>query len=233
MEKPANIGAYRFLPPVDALKKAVTDLRASQHPDLIVWRRIRDSAATSIPGRPKAGGKCSLQSGGGVPGVDAIVFGHSQQGTGGSYGPVTFCWCNQELGHLAGPPGFHAGTEAGRRLDRSPKEKPPDSRNRGDGSRARHPGYRETLSGACGTLPGHPGGRFFGPLSAALGRVEDTAIVDAVQEAQLYYSKADVSFTALFNPAVRVPQGQVTVRRSRRSIHTTTTCTSSKETAKW
>jgi 2',3'-cyclic-nucleotide 2'-phosphodiesterase/3'-nucleotidase len=51
------------------------------------------------------------------------------------------------------------------------------------------------------------------PLSAALGRVEDTAIVDAVQEVQLAYSHADVSFTALFNPAVRVPQGQVTVRQ--------------------
>jgi 2',3'-cyclic-nucleotide 2'-phosphodiesterase/3'-nucleotidase len=49
--------------------------------------------------------------------------------------------------------------------------------------------------------------------TAALGRVEDTPLVDAVQQVQLFYSHADVSFTALFNPAVRVPKGQVTVRQ--------------------
>ena len=30
---------------------------------------------------------------------------------------------------------------------------------------------------------------------------------------QLYYSKADVSFTALFDPQVRIPRGEVTVRQ--------------------
>jgi len=49
-------------------------------------------------------------------------------------------------------------------------------------------------------------------LEATRGREEDTAIVDAVQEAQLYYAQADVSLTALFNPEVRIPKGQVTVR---------------------
>ena len=50
-------------------------------------------------------------------------------------------------------------------------------------------------------------------LSAARGREEDTAVVDLVQRVQLFYSKADVSFTALFDPQVRIPQGQVTVRQ--------------------
>ena len=50
-------------------------------------------------------------------------------------------------------------------------------------------------------------------LSAARGREEDTAVVDAIQRVQLFYSKADVSFTALFDPEVRIPQGQVTVRQ--------------------
>ncbi len=50
-------------------------------------------------------------------------------------------------------------------------------------------------------------------LSAARGREEDTAVVDLIQRVQLFYSKADVSFTALFDPAVRIPQGQVTVRQ--------------------
>ena len=49
--------------------------------------------------------------------------------------------------------------------------------------------------------------------SAQLGRVTDSALVDAVHQVQLYYSKADVSLTALYNPSVRVPKGQVTVRQ--------------------
>ncbi len=35
-EKPENIGSYRFPPPVDVLKKTVAELRAREHPDLIV-----------------------------------------------------------------------------------------------------------------------------------------------------------------------------------------------------
>ena len=51
------------------------------------------------------------------------------------------------------------------------------------------------------------------PLSAALGRVRDTALVDAIHAVQLHYARADVSFTALFNPRVRVSEGPVTVRQ--------------------
>ena len=49
-------------------------------------------------------------------------------------------------------------------------------------------------------------------LSGARGRYEDSAIVDAIHEVQLHYTKADVSLTALFRPQARVPQGPVTVR---------------------
>jgi 2',3'-cyclic-nucleotide 2'-phosphodiesterase/3'-nucleotidase len=50
-------------------------------------------------------------------------------------------------------------------------------------------------------------------LSAALGRVEDTAVIEAIQRVQLEYAKADVSFTALFDPGVRIAKGRVTVRQ--------------------
>jgi 2',3'-cyclic-nucleotide 2'-phosphodiesterase/3'-nucleotidase len=50
-------------------------------------------------------------------------------------------------------------------------------------------------------------------MSAATGRVEDTPIVDAVQQVQLFYSHADVSFTALFNPSLRIPKGRITIRQ--------------------
>ena len=49
-------------------------------------------------------------------------------------------------------------------------------------------------------------------LSGARGRFEDTALVDAIHEVQMHYAQAEVSFSALFNPRVRVPRGQVTAR---------------------
>jgi 2',3'-cyclic-nucleotide 2'-phosphodiesterase/3'-nucleotidase len=49
-------------------------------------------------------------------------------------------------------------------------------------------------------------------LTAARGRLEDTALVDAIHEVQLHAARADVSFTALFQPRVRVSRGPVTAR---------------------
>jgi 2',3'-cyclic-nucleotide 2'-phosphodiesterase/3'-nucleotidase len=49
-------------------------------------------------------------------------------------------------------------------------------------------------------------------LSGARGRFEDSALVDAIQEVQLHYSGADVSFSSLFDARVRVARGPVTVR---------------------
>ena len=51
-------------------------------------------------------------------------------------------------------------------------------------------------------------------LSAATGRYEDTALVDAIHEVQLFYTKADVSLSALFNPRLTVRKGSVTVREA-------------------
>jgi 2',3'-cyclic-nucleotide 2'-phosphodiesterase/3'-nucleotidase len=49
-------------------------------------------------------------------------------------------------------------------------------------------------------------------LTGARGRFEDSALVDAIQEVQMHYAKAEVSFASLFNPRVRVPRGKVTAR---------------------
>jgi 2',3'-cyclic-nucleotide 2'-phosphodiesterase/3'-nucleotidase len=49
-------------------------------------------------------------------------------------------------------------------------------------------------------------------LSGARGRFEDTALVDAIHEVQMHYANAEVSFSSLFDPRVRVPRGRVTAR---------------------
>jgi 2',3'-cyclic-nucleotide 2'-phosphodiesterase/3'-nucleotidase len=51
-------------------------------------------------------------------------------------------------------------------------------------------------------------------LRGELGRFEDSALVDAIHEVQLHYTKADVSLSALFNPRVVVNAGPVTVREA-------------------
>ncbi len=51
-------------------------------------------------------------------------------------------------------------------------------------------------------------------LSAATGRYEDTALVDAIHEVQLAATQADVSLSALFNPRLVVQKGPVTVREA-------------------
>ncbi len=69
----------------------------------------------------------------------------------------------------------------------------------------------------------------------ALGRVEDTAIVDAVQEAQLYLLQGRrlVRFV-MFNPGrPRFRKAKPLSGRSRRSTPTITSFTWSKETARW
>ena len=50
-------------------------------------------------------------------------------------------------------------------------------------------------------------------ISAAESRIEDTAIIDAIQTVQMHYAKADVSFSAAFNPRAVIPKGPVTVRQ--------------------
>jgi 2',3'-cyclic-nucleotide 2'-phosphodiesterase/3'-nucleotidase len=50
-------------------------------------------------------------------------------------------------------------------------------------------------------------------LSGARGRFEDSALVDAIQAVQMHYAQAEVSFSALFHPQVRIPRGKVSVRQ--------------------
>jgi 2',3'-cyclic-nucleotide 2'-phosphodiesterase/3'-nucleotidase len=50
-------------------------------------------------------------------------------------------------------------------------------------------------------------------LSSTLARVQDTAILDAIQTVQLSEAKADISFASAFNTRVHIPAGAVTVRQ--------------------
>ncbi len=48
-------------------------------------------------------------------------------------------------------------------------------------------------------------------LPSRLSYYEETAIVDLIQETQLYFSGADISIAAAFNPNLTIPEGEITV----------------------
>jgi 2',3'-cyclic-nucleotide 2'-phosphodiesterase/3'-nucleotidase len=213
-EKPENIGSYRFLAPVDALKMAVAALRATEHPDLIVVAAhtgLGRDLDTARPENPEENATYAMAVG--VPDVDAIVFGHSHsQLEGQLVGKVLLVQPKNWAISLA-------------RLDFTLEPKPGGGWTVARKTSRLIPVTAQTPAAEDLLAVGKPyqdlAERYLNtpvaespaPLSAALGRVEDVAIMDAVQEAQLFYSKADVSFASSFNPAVRVPQGQATVRQ--------------------
>ncbi len=213
-EKPENIGSYRFLSPVDVLRKTVAELRAREHPDLIVVAAHTGLGRNLDTGRLQDPAENAVYDMAvGVPDVDAIVFGHSHsQLEGRSVGNVLLAQPKNWAISLARVD-FTLERKAGAGWSVTEKKSrliPVTAQTAAaEDILAIAKPYHELAERYLNT----PVAESPSPLSAALGRVEDVAIVDAVQEAQLFYSKADVSFTAAFNPAVRVPQGQATVRQ--------------------
>ena len=212
-EEPENLGTYRFLNPADAVKKSIAELRRSQQPDLILvaahsglGRELETGAAESIDENVVY--DLAVK----VPELDAIVFGHTHsQLAGKSLGQVL----------LAQPKNWGASLA---RLDFQMERTPTGGWHAASKSSRLIPATEQTVAvpeiltmakpyeDATERYLQTPVASSERELLATRGREEDTAIVDAVQEAQLYYAKADVSLTALFNPEVRIPKGQVTVR---------------------
>ena len=207
-EKPENLGAYRFAPPVDAVKAAISQLRRDERPDLIVV------AAHSGLGR-------NLQTNQDedtvenfvhelarqVPDLDAIVFGHSHQELEGVLvGNVLLVQPKNAAASLARIDFTFDGKVVSKKSRLIPATAQtavaPDLMELAGPYEAATQRYLNTPVAKCDR-----------ELTAARAREEDSAIVDAIQRVQLYYAKADVSFTALFDPQVRIPRGEVTVRQ--------------------
>ena len=213
-EKPENLGAYRFQAPVEALRKAVAALQQKEHPDLVVLaahsgmgRNLETNAAET----PEEDTVYEIATQ--VAGIDAIVFGHShRQLEGRTIGnvlvvqPKNWGISLARMDFTLQPKAGGGWTIAAKKASLIPVTA--ETRPAADILEIAEP-YHEFaqryLDTPVATSPRE--------LESALGRVEDTAVVDAVQQVQLFYSKADVSFASVFNPNVHVPKGQVTIRQ--------------------
>jgi 2',3'-cyclic-nucleotide 2'-phosphodiesterase/3'-nucleotidase len=206
-EKPENLGAYRFTPPVEAVRAAIAQLRGAR-PDLILVAAhsgLGRNLQSNAPEEPLENVVYDLAEQ--LPDLDAIVFGHSHM---------------QLEGTLVGKVLLVQPKNAGASLARidftfdpklvSKKSRliavTPQTAAATDLMELAKP-YEAATQSYLNT----PVATSTRELTALRGREQDTAIVDAIQRVQLYAAKADVSFTALFNPEVRIPKGQVTVRQ--------------------
>lgn len=213
-EKPENLGSYRFGSPVEAVRAAIAKMRREEKPDLIVVAAhsgLGRNLQTGALEEPAENVVYELAEQ--VPEIDAIVYGHSHSQLEGQLAGKVLLVQPKNWGASVARIDFtlERGPASGWRLVSKTSRlfAATDQTAAADDLMAMAKPYEDAAQRYLNT----PVATSESELSAARGRQEDTAVVDLIQRVQLYYSKADVSFTALFDTQVRIPRGQVTVRQ--------------------
>jgi 2',3'-cyclic-nucleotide 2'-phosphodiesterase/3'-nucleotidase len=211
-EKPENYAGYRFLDPKEAVASAVSELRRKERPDIVVVA-AHMGLGDAPPGSELPGENAAYAIASGVPGIDAMVIGHTHRQTAGSNAGQVLVVQPKNWGMSLARIDFTIESAAGGRwklLDKRSRLLPVSAEAPAD------PGllkiakpYHELAERYLNT----PVAESKENLDSRLGRVEDTAVIDAIHAVQMHYAKADVSFTALFNPRVKMPAGPVSVRQ--------------------
>jgi 2',3'-cyclic-nucleotide 2'-phosphodiesterase / 3'-nucleotidase len=214
-EEPEHIRGYTFASGTEAAAAAVAAVRAKYQPDLVIVAGHAGLGRDLKTGAPEiselAGENMMYDIASGVPGIDAIVFGHT-------HGQVA----EARIGEVLVMQPKNWGISLGRMdftLDDSSGEwRVTSKRSRllpvtaAVSSDPELVALAEPYYMAAEAYLRTPVAQAKNSLSSRLARVRDTAIIDAVHQVQMHYAKADVSFTAAFNTRVYVPPGLVTVR---------------------
>ena len=214
-EKPEQIRGLSWLDPVEGVRRALVALEGEK-PDVVLAAvhggldrdpETGERRAGEMPGENSA-----WQIAEQFPRLAAVVYGHThRREEGRRVGNVLLVqprnWAQEvarvdlTLSRTPGGPWTLAGAQS--RLLAVRPDTPADPKIL-EIARPYHEAAERTLD--------RPVAESAVELSGARGRIEDTALVDAIQEVQLAYAKADVSFASLFRPQARVPRGPVTVR---------------------
>ncbi len=215
-DEPDHWKGYEFLPARDAAAAAVADVRAKEHPDIVVIAAHMGLGADLSSGKSFEGDlkgeNAVYEIARTVPGIDAIVFGHTHNQLAGA-----------RIGDVLVMQPKNGAVSLGR-IDFTLDDSTGSWRIAGKVSRLipvtnQTPDDPELVRLA---QPYHivaerylesPVTNSSTELSAATSRIEDTALIDAIQLVQLHYAKADVSFANAFNTRVRFLRGPVTVRQ--------------------
>jgi 2',3'-cyclic-nucleotide 2'-phosphodiesterase/3'-nucleotidase len=216
-EKPEHYAGYSWTSGVEAARAAVSELRAKHQPDIIVAAvhagLERNPSGSSRPPEAIPGENMVYAVASEVDGIDAVVFGHTHAEVPSLYIGNTVVVQPKNWGISLAKIEFTLEREGSGRWRIAGKQTsvlPASAAAAPDPEVLRIAApYHEAAEAWLNT----PVTQAAVPLDASRSRVEDAAIIDAIQQVQLHYSKADVSFTAPFNPRVRVASGPVTVRQ--------------------
>jgi 2',3'-cyclic-nucleotide 2'-phosphodiesterase / 3'-nucleotidase len=215
-EQKTNYQGYEFLPIRQTLEKLVPRVRAEHRPDLVIviahsglGRELKTGVAE--PGQP-AGENAMYDVAANVPGIDAIIFGHTHNQLASYDLNGVLLMQPKNWGMSLGRMDFILDDEGGRwsvksktsRLIPVTRETPANA-----AMLEKEQPYQDAAERYLKT----PVATAQADLSSTFARVEDTAVLDAIQQVQLAEAKADVSFASAFNTRVRIPAGPVTVRQ--------------------
>lgn len=221
-EKPEHYAGYRFLSGKEAALKAVADVSEKEHPDVILVAahagletQVKNGVILGTPSgyNDLPGENMVYQLATEVPGIDAIIFGHTHSELAGArLGDVLLMqprnW-GMSLGEMDlkledNTDGHWHITSKNSHVIPVTNDTPPDESILNIGKP-----YHETaelfLNTPVATSPV--------AMNGAIARVEDSPLIDMIHEVQLHYAAADVSFASIFNAGLRVAKGPLTVRQ--------------------
>jgi len=215
-EKAENYAGVRFTDPVAAVRKIATDLRRNNSADVIVIivhsGLDRDVKTGRKITRDLENENVAYQLATEVPGVDAVIFGHTHSElVSYSAGGVAMMQ-PRNWGMSLGEMDLTLDKQGG-------SWKVTNKSNRVIPVRSETPADAAVLALA---KPYHDAAEAYlnkvvaesdAPLTTAMARVEDNALIDAIQAVQLDATGADVSFASAFSLRVSVPKGPLTVRQ--------------------
>jgi 2',3'-cyclic-nucleotide 2'-phosphodiesterase/3'-nucleotidase len=214
-ESEEHYHGYRFENGVEAARRAVAEARMRENPDVVIL-----AAHSGLDRDPKTPATASgdshedmiYQVATEVKGIDAIVFGHTHQQLAELKLGDVLLMQPKNWGMSLGRMDLVLDNASGRWkiVSKTGRLIPVTAATPSDAkllkiARPYHELAERYLNTRIAEAPIS--------LDARLARVEDTALLDAVQEVQLFYSKADVSFASAFNTRVTIPKGAVTVRQ--------------------
>ena len=216
LEDSANHAGLRFLPAVTAARDEVARLKGEGRCDAIVVL-----AHTGL-GHPPGAGEApdgdapenvGLRLAQEIPGVDVLILGHTHAvidsaRVGGTLVTQAGRWA-EGLGRVDLV--FTRPTRAARWVLATRRSRVlavtdsiPDHAPLVDFAEPYHRATRAALAETLGVA--------LGELAAPRGRLEDGPLWELIHRVQLDATGADVSLAALFDPAVRIPPGPITLR---------------------
>ncbi len=216
-EDPAHIAGLDFADPVAAARRWVNELRRRARVDLVVVAMhmgLEEDVLTGLPSPGQVPGEnAAARIAREVPGIDVILMGHTHR-------EVPALTLNNVLLTQAG----RWGDFLSRVTVLLERDDPAASWQVVGKTATTHPVTAEVppdptvldlvreAHEATNVWLNQPIGYLDRDLTAENSRVADTAIIDLIHRVQLEMGNADVSLAASFNPAARLPAGDVTVR---------------------